>query len=303
MKQKVNILIILMALGVLASWYLYKNQDEGVFTEPLYEPKTTDSTFMGVLPKSGLDTSDWQMYRLESWGIEFKYPQGWWYTDSARESRVEISIKALPYDFAALLIGNSDSPQEQLEKYGGWLKKYTLDGQDVFKYNEYSYFIEHNDIWYQINGQEYALAILETLTFFEPTGNGEWVERLTRKNTPIDTSDWITYENTEDRFTLSHPPDWEPIAFSSGPLLFESDDLVAHLRIESRVNKFPPYPNTSDVYIDSVPASVSTGNRLNVIIQHNGNMHIIRNNAQNYFPSEEDKDIWEAVIKSIEFLE
>ncbi len=76
--KKRDIIVVIAVVGLIFAYLAYgKSRSNTVTPEPVATStpvsEITPFDFEGVL----VDTSDWQTYRNEEYGYEFKYPRGW----------------------------------------------------------------------------------------------------------------------------------------------------------------------------------------------------------------------------------
>ncbi len=125
MKKNLIIFIVIIVIALGAIWYLQKYNTE---------PEVVDNTNQNTNDTQEIDVSDWQTYRNEELGFEFKYPGDWehkissdnfiYLKDSNKDYYLEGSITDL------IVISTSKLPDDYF--IDDWLREWTVTRE---KYN------------------------------------------------------------------------------------------------------------------------------------------------------------------------
>ena len=78
-KGFANIVLIVVIVAIIAvgGYFVFVKKSEPITQQPT--PTTTQNPTPTATPKN--ETANWEVYRNEKYGIEFKHPTGWYIYD------------------------------------------------------------------------------------------------------------------------------------------------------------------------------------------------------------------------------
>lgn len=208
-------IIAILAVAGIVGYFLWKNSAETTSTAP-------------QTPSSTIDTSGWQTYTNQQYGIAFKYPSEWG-TPTAQNGLISIGDANAADDegeyFRMDIVSAGNQMLDQVvAAYGAQhgvslsdMQTTQIDGADARSFAERleggfsddALFIAHGNYVYEISYGNRPLGDPAPASVLQVQALLATFQFVQAGTTATPSSSWLTYQDSQDLFSIRIPSMWD----------------------------------------------------------------------------------------------